>query len=267
MNFSKFFTPDKIIEVSTLVIIFVLSLIVINILVKKIRYILRDKVSYQTLSILNKFIVWGFIIAYVVGVLIYFGVKITGLLAVGGFLSIIIGLATQKVVGNVIAGLFLIIERPIKLGQSVRIDNISGFVEEIRFLSTIIRSFEGEFIRIPNEQVYTSVIINLMENVARRIDYLIDIKYSDNFDKAQEIISNLLDSEPFVLAVPQPEVFAEEFASSSVRVRIRFWSPTEKWYSTKNTLLQQIRNELERNGIQIPFPQMEVKIHNLKELH
>jgi small-conductance mechanosensitive channel len=188
-------------------------------------------------------------------------------LALGGFASIIIGFATQKVVGNSIAGLFLIFERPIKLGQSVRIADVSGFVEEIRFLSTIIRSFEGEFIRIPNEQVFTSIIINLTENVARRVDYIIGIHYSNDFSKAREIILNFLNYQKFVLSAPAPEVFVEKFSSSSVDIHIRFWAPTEKWYETKNNLLPIIRTELENNGINIPYPQMEIKIHNLKDFN
>lgn len=263
MKFLDFFTPERIIEILGILFVFILALFLINLILKRIRFVLRDKVSFQTLTILSKFIVWGFIVTYFFVVLLYFGVKITGVLALGGFLSIIIGLATQKVVGNVIAGLFLIIERPIKLGQSVKVGSISGFVEEIRFLSTIIRSFEGEFVRIPNEQVYTSVIVNLMENVARRIDYLLDIGYSDDYNKSKEIIMNLLNKEPNVLAIPQPEVFVEELAPNSVRIHIRFWCPTEKWYTTKNNLLSDIRKELEMNGIKVPFPQLEVKIRDL----
>jgi small-conductance mechanosensitive channel len=262
MKFWQFITPAKLIEIAVIVVIFLVLLLVINIILRRLRIILRDKYSKNTLSILNKLIIYGFILIYFLSVLSYFGVNLSGFIVAGGFLSIIIGLATQKVLGNMIAGIFLIIERPVKLGQSVTIGDVSGFVEEVRFLSTIIRSFEGQFIRIPNEQVFNSVIINLVENVARRIDYLLEIRYSDDFYKTKEVILNLLADEQFVLSLPQPEVFVEEFASSGVRVRVRFWSPTEKWYDTKTKLLPMIKKSLEENGIQIPFPQLEVKIKN-----
>lgn len=264
MNFFENITTGKIVEILLLVLLFFVLLIIIRLIGKRLRFVLRERVSIQTLSVLNRFIVWTFIVVYFLVVLSYVGVNITGLLAVGGFASIIIGFATQKVVGNFIAGLFLIVERPIKLGQSVRVDNVAGIVEDIRFLSTIVRSFEGEFIRIPNEHIFTSVIINLTENVARRVDYVIGIRYVDDFEKARSVILEFLDNQPFVLASPQPEVFLEELASSSVNVHIRFWSPTEKWYTTKNNLLSMIKTEIEKNGIQIPFPQLEVKIHNLR---
>lgn len=265
MKFFDSLTIGKVIEILLLILLFFVLLVIIRLISKRLRFVLREKVSIQTLSVLNRFIIWTFIIAYFLIVLSYIGVNLTGLLAVGGFASIIIGFATQKVVGNFIAGLFLIIERPIKLGQSVRVDNVSGIIEDIRFLSTIIRSFEGEFIRIPNEHIFTSVIVNLTENVARRVDYIVGIRYADDFEKAKQLILKFLEAQPFVLALPEPEVFVEQLGSSSVNVHIRFWSPTEKWYTTKNNLLSMIKTELEKNGIQIPFPQMEVKIHNLKE--
>ncbi|MGB9770823.1 MAG: mechanosensitive ion channel family protein [Candidatus Kapaibacteriota bacterium] len=267
MKFFDSITTEKVVEILIVLVLFFVLLVIIKLLSKRIRFILRDKVSFQTLSVLNRFIIWIFIILYIFVILSYFGINLTGLLALGGFASIIIGFATQKVVGNSIAGLFLIFERPIKLGQSVRIADVSGFVEEIRFLSTIIRSFEGEFIRIPNEQVFTSIIINLTENVARRVDYIIGIHYSNDFSKAREIILNFLNYQKFVLSAPAPEVFVEKFSSSSVDIHIRFWAPTEKWYETKNNLLPIIRTELENNGINIPYPQMEIKIHNLKDFN
>jgi len=262
MKFWHSITLSKLIEIAVIVFIFFVLFIIIKIIIRRFRIILRDKLSKNTLTILSKLITYGFILLYLLLVLTYFGINLSGLVVAGGFLSIIIGLATQKVLGNMIAGVFLIIERPIKLGQSVTIGDVSGIVEEVRFLSTIIRSLEGQFVRIPNEQVFNAIIINLAENVVRRIDYLVDIRYSDDFFKAKEVILKLLAEEPFVLKIPEPEVFVEEFASSSVRVRIRFWSPTEKWYEVKAKLLPYIRKSLEENGIEIPFPQMEIKVKN-----
>ncbi|MFN3781865.1 MAG: mechanosensitive ion channel family protein, partial [Candidatus Kapaibacteriota bacterium] len=185
MNIANLFTSEKIIELSIIIVIFLVLLVIINLVLKRVKILLSDKISFQTLLIFNRFVLWGFIVLYFILVLTYFGVKLTGVLAVGGLVSIIIGFAAQKVVGNFIAGLFLIFEKPIKMGQSVIINDFSGIVEEIRFLSTIMRTFQGEFVRIPNELVFTSPITNLTENIARRVDYIIGIRYSDDFEKAK----------------------------------------------------------------------------------
>ncbi|MGQ9818333.1 MAG: mechanosensitive ion channel family protein [Candidatus Kapaibacteriales bacterium] len=208
----------------------------------------------------TKIILYLFILGYLIFVLSLLGINLSGLVVAGGLLSIIIGLASQKVLGNVFSGIFLMIERPLKIGQSVKIEDESGFIEEIRFLSTIVRSFQGPLIRIPNERVFNSIITNYQENVARRIDYVIDIRYSDDPTLAITVIREFLGNHKFVLAIPEPEVFVQEFASSSVKIHIRFWCPAEKWYQTQNNLLLQVKEKLQENGIEIPFPQMEVTI-------
>ncbi len=262
MNFPEILSKINFLVIFLLIILFFILLFLINLLSRKLRIILREKVSTQSLNILSKLLVYGFILIYLFIVLSFLGVNLSGLVVAGGFLTIIIGLATQKVLGNAISGLFLMIERPIRIGQSVNINETTGVIEEIRFLSTVIRSFEGPFIRIPNETVFNSIIINFVENVARRIDFLIDIRYSDNVELAIRVTKELLNNESYILALPEPEVFVENLSSSSVQLRIRCWAPTEVWYATKCELLQKIRSNLEHNGIQIPFQQIEVKIHN-----
>lgn len=262
MNFFESIQKINLFQIFLLVFIFFLSIFLIKFFSRKIKILLRDKFSKESLNMFTKIILYIFILAYLIFILSLTGINLSGLVVAGGFLSIIIGLATQKVLGNVFSGIFLMIERPLKIGQAVNIEDVSGFIEEIRFLSIIVRSFEGPFVRIPNERVFNAIITNYQENVARRIDYIFDIRYSDDSNLALEIIRKLLDRHKFVLAIPEPEAFIEEFASSSVKIRIRFWCPVEKWYQTKISLLKQIREKLEENGIFIPYPQVEVTIKN-----
>ncbi len=263
MNFGSFFAKVNWFEVVVLILVFFVLLIIINLFTRKVKYLLREKFSTSSLNIFSKFLLYGFVALYIIVFLSFLGFNLSSLLVAGGFISIIIGFATQKVIGNAISGLFLMIERPIKIGQSVEIAGKIGIIEDIRFLSTIIRSFEGPFIRIPNEMVFNSLITNLVENVARRIDYRIGISYQSDAKKATQIIQEVLDSDPKVLAIPEPEIFVDKIGESSIDFIIRFWTPTNVWYSAKNELLLVIREALEANGIEIPFRQIEVKIHNL----
>lgn len=262
MNLIEIIQKINFFQIFLVVFIFFLCIFLINLFSKKIKILLRDKFSKESLNMFTKINLSLFILGYLIFVMSLTGINLSGLVVAGGFISIIIGLATQKVLGNVFSGIFLMIERPLKIGQSVNIEDVSGFIEDVRFLSTIVRSFEGPFVRIPNERVFSAIITNYQENVARRIDYTIDIRYSDDSTLALAVIGKLLEEHKFVLAIPESEVFVEEFASSSVKIIARFWCPTEKWYQTKITLLQQIREKLEENNIQIPFPQVEVTIKN-----
>lgn len=193
-------------------------------------------------------------------VAIYFGfprieVNLSEIILIGGTASLVIAFASQKLVSNFGSGLFLLIERPVKIGDNVSIGDISGNVDEIRILSTIIRTYEGIYVRIPNEKIFTSDITNYVANSARRFEYVIGISYRDDAGEAIRIISDLLKKHPYILTHPEPSLFVSELADSSVNITINIWAPSATWWSVKTEMLWKIKAALEENGIEIPFPQ------------
>ena len=154
------------------------------------------------------------------------------------------------------------IERPLRVGNAVNIDGTVGLVEDIHILSTTLRTFDGLYIRVPNQKAFTANIINFAANVARRIDYTVGIRYSDDAEKAIEIIKNLIKGYPLALVNPEPLVFVDNLGESSVEVAVRFWAPTTEWLSVKTGLLWKIKKALEAEGIEIPFPQRVVWFAN-----
>lgn len=121
------------------------------------------------------------------------GVNPAGLLAAGGIAGIVIGFASQSIVSNLISSVFLIIERPINIGDQVAIGESTGFVEDISIISTTIRKYDGLYVRVPNEKVFTTSITNYVAHVVRRVEYVVGIRYSDDADKAIRIIKNVID--------------------------------------------------------------------------
>ncbi len=256
--YNNFTVADLLLSIIT----FVTAVIVAKIITVNLKRSLKEKMAKEHLEIISKVIYYGIIIIAVVSVLHKFGITMTGLLVAGGFLGIAIGFAAKSVIGNLISGIFLMIERPIKIGDQVNIDNYSGFVEDIHVLSTIIRTYDGLYVRIPNETVFTSAITNYVAHVARRFEYVIGIRYSDDAEKATKIISEILDSHPFVLKNPAPQIFVESLGDNSVNIVVKIWSPIQVWYGVKTELLWKIKKELEENGIEIPFPQRVVWFAN-----
>ncbi|HIE32398.1 MAG TPA: mechanosensitive ion channel family protein, partial [Methanosarcinales archaeon] len=191
----------------------------------------------------------------VLSVLPSLGLQPSGLLVAGGIAGIVIGFASQSIVSNLISGLFLMAERPIKIGDNVIIDGISGIVEDIHTVSTIIRTYDGLYVRIPNEKVFTNNIINYVANVARRFEYVVGIRYSDDADQAIWIIKDLIKEQPFALKRPSSQVFVDNLGDNSVNILVRIWAPTTDWYDLKMKLLWMIKKTLEENGIEIAFPQ------------
>lgn len=247
-------------DVTVYDILFVLVVMTVATAIAKIvtvnlRRALIDRMKRDQLELLLKLFYFGIIILAFIAILPVLGLELSGLLVAGGIAGIVIGFASQSVVANLISGIFLISERPIKIGDQLNIDGVAGFVEDINILSTIIRTYDGLYVRIPNEKVFTSNITNYTAHAARRFEYVVGIRYSDDAEKAIEIIKRVIDEHPFALKNPEPQVFVDNLGDSSVNIIVRIWGPSTEWYGVKTELLWKIKTELEKNGIEIPFPQ------------
>ncbi len=225
---------------------------------------LRDKFDKDRLGILLKGSYYGIIALAVILSLPILGIDTSGFLVAGGITGIVIGFASQNIVGNLVSGLFIMAERPIRIGSQVEIDQITGFVEDIGIMSTILRNFDGLYVRIPNEKVFTNNIINRGINVARRVERTIGIRYSDDTSKAIDIIYGVIEDHPYILKKPNSDVYVDEIKDGSVNIMMRVWTPSELWYTTKRELLLVVKNALEREGIQVSIPHRVIKYINDK---
>ncbi len=216
---------------------------------------LADRIPKNELNVMLRVINFAVVSVFVLTALPFVGVNPTGLIAAGGFAGLVVGFASRSVVANLVSGIFLMIERPIRIGDQVAIGDVAGFVEDVQILSTIIRTYDGLFVRIPNERVFTSNITNLTANPVRRFEYVVGISYSDDAERAVEVIRRVVEEHPFALKEPEPQIFVDELGESSVNIVVRVWSPSAVWYEVKTELLWKIKVELEKAGIEIPFPQ------------
>ncbi len=249
-------------DVLVVIAIMAVATLIARLAVRTIRRFFSDKIRRDQLEIITKIVYFTILTTAFLSVLPILGLNLSGLLVAGGIAGIVIGFASQSVVSNLISGLFLISERPIKIGDQVNIDGVTGFVEDIHIISTIIRTYDGIYVRIPNEKVFTSNIINYVANRVRRFEYVIGIRYSDDAERAVEIIKEIIESDPFALVSPEPVVFVDELGDNSVNIVVRVWAPSSVWYDVKMRLLWKIKRALEENGIEIPFPQRVVWFAN-----
>ena len=231
------------------------SLIAARVITLYLKRSFKDKIERDHLEVIVKIVRYGILAVAVIWVFTLLGLNLSGLLVAGGIAGIVIGFASQSIVGNLISGIFLMIERPLKIGEEVSIGDTAGYVEEINIISTNIRKYNGLYVRIPNQEVFTSSITNLVAHVARRFEYVVGIRYSDDADHAIEIIKYLLADEPFILIEPEPSIFVDELGDNAVNIMVRPWAPVTEWWSMKMKLLWKIKTTLEDQGIEIAFPQ------------
>lgn len=186
------------------------------------------------------------------------GVDLSGLLVAGGIFGIVIGFATQSVVSNLISGVFLMIEKPAKQGDSIELPilSISGTLLDIGTFSVRIRRFDGTIIRVPNESIFTSTIRSLSSTPVRRSEAIVGIAYKEDINGAISVIEKeIRESMPFVLLVPKPEFRIIKLDDSSVNIEILVWHPREDWSEVAPILLKVAKKALDDAGIEIPFPQ------------
>ncbi len=236
-------------------LIFISALVASKIFTIQLRRGFKEKMSKEHLELLTKMITYGIIILAVLWAMPTIGIEPSGLMVAGGIVALAIGFASQSIIGNLISGIFLMGERPVKIGDQIEIGENRGFVEDIQIISTSIRTLDGLYVRIPNEAVFTSSIINYSSNQVRRLDLEIGIRYSDNADLAVEVIQRVINEHPMTLVNPPSYVFVDDLGDNSVDIVARIWTPTSEWYSVQRELLWKIKVAVEAEGIQIPFPQ------------
>ena len=186
------------------------------------------------------------------------GFDFSGLLVAGGIFAVVIGFATQSVVSNLISGIFLVIEKPAKQGDTIQIPDmgVTGTLLDIGTFSSRIRKFDGTVIRIPNEKFFTSNIRSLTVSFVRRAEVTVGIAYNaDIGDAISAIADEIALAMPFVLRVPAPEFRVEELGDSSVNIMVLVWHPRDDWSQVQPVLLTVIKRALDQSGIEIPFPQ------------
>ena len=241
--------------------------ILVSYVIRKIVYRVTLRVMPANIAFnIARVIYYVLVILFTISGLSILGINLSGLLVAGGFLGVILGFALQSITANLVSGLFLYWERPLKPGDIVKIDEYYGVVLDISVISTKIKSFDGLLIRIPNEKVFTSVIQNIGASTIRRLDFRVGIAYREDAEKAIQVIRKILDKHPFILAIPEPEVFVEELGDSSVNILVRVWVPVTEWYEVKKQVLWEIKKAITEAGIEIPFPQHDIWFRNRVEV-
>jgi small-conductance mechanosensitive channel len=184
------------------------------------------------------------------------GVDIGALIAALGLTSLAIGLALKDTIENAITGVLLLIQRPFKVGDVIKVSDVTGTVADVAIRTTNIKTFDGLHVLIPNRHVYNEVITNWTYYPTRRVTMTVGVAYETDLAHAYRILSEAVAAAPGVLAEPAPQVSFEGFDESSIRMVFRFWIEwqTTNAVSLQTQLTQVILDVARREGISLPVP-------------
>ena len=166
--------------------------------------------------------------------------------------------AIQAPLSNYAAGLSIIFTRPFVVGNTITVKGYNGVVEEVKLPCTILSTGDGEIITIPNKDIVGEVIVNSMKN--KVVESAVGISYSDDPEKAIQIIGDTLKRFSKILSNPSPQIGIQAFGDSSVNITVRFWAPTKEYLQTLHDVNLAIYKALKEASISIPFPQRELHI-------
>lgn len=187
------------------------------------------------------------------------GVDITAVLGAAGVAGIAIGFAAQTSLANLISGLFLILERPFTIGDWIEVDGATGAVHSIEFLSTYIRSPDNRIIRIPNEMLAKSKLINLTRYPIRRIDLEISIACHENVDRVIKVLRKAIMDNPMCFNEPAPVVVLKNFSHNALEFMVGVWADRKELAATRTSILKDIKQCLDREGIELPYQRVAFK--------
>lgn len=197
-----------------------------------------------------------------IAVLNRFGVETTSVIALLGAAGLAIGLALQGTLSNVAAGVMLLVFRPFKIGDAVRMDGNVYIIDALGFFVCRAHLPDGPMAFVPNSRIWGQTIINLSvtDRDIRRIDEVYGIDYGDDIGAALAILQGIAEAEPRVLGDPAPMIKVDSLGESSVNLLFRVWTARTDWLATKQDLLHRCKEGLEAGGMTIPFPQRQLHL-------
>jgi len=251
---------------------FIIVIVVTSLLVRFLKTLLKEELYPRitlprgvpgAISMMVGYIIvaYGFFIALGAA-----GVDLGQFGLVAGALGVGIGFGLQGIVANFIAGIVLAFERPIQVGDTIQIGTMMGEVTQIGVRACTIRAYDGSEVIVPNSTLITNDVTNwTLSNRKRRWDINVGVAYGTDPNKVLAIISNVANEHPEVQKIPAPWALFDGFGDSSLNFRIRIWTSVDNAMTTKSEVTVRIYEALQKEGIEIPFPQRDIYIKSLPQ--
>ncbi|MHC5114124.1 MAG: mechanosensitive ion channel family protein [Planctomycetota bacterium] len=227
------------------------------------RTLTRAKLELTLSKFAGKMAKWAILLFVVLACLQMFGVSVTAFAAVLAAAGFAVGLAFQGTLSNFSAGVMLLVFRPFKVGDVVSVAGVTGKVNEIDLFVTTVDTADNRRIILPNGSVFGATIENISHHETRRVDVSVGTDYAADLDQTRQVLLDAAGAIDNVLADPEPAVVLSGLGGSSVDWSVRVWVAAGDYWPVKDALTREVKYALDRAGIGIPFPQMDVHVSKL----
>ena len=224
------------------------------------RILERHEVEITIRKFLRKVMI---LMAYVVLAMVMMemvGIAATSVAAALASCGVAIGLALQGSLSNFAGGILILLLKPFVVGDYVVACDVEGVVKEIGLVYTKLTTTDNREVLIPNGSLANGTMINVSANPTRRVDILVGIGYTSDLKLAQKILRDLGENDEARLAEKDVQVFVSALGASSVDLGLRLWVDSANYWSCKWRLTEQIKEEFDKAGVEIPFNQLDVHV-------
>ena len=249
------------------VVLAILTLVVGFWLVGQLTGLVRKSLSKRNVDpsvtpFLTSMVSVGLKVMILLSVANMFGIATTSFIAVFSALAFAVGLALQGSLGNFASGVLILVFRPYRVGDLVEIGGgNTGTVKEIQVFNTVLATLDNQRLIVPNGTVTSNVIRNISGQGTIGVELTFGIGYDDNIDQARQVIMQVIEQCPYVLKDPAPGVVVAELADSSVNLATRPFVNSSDYWAAFFYLQEHVKKEFDKAGIGIPFPQLDVHMH------
>jgi small-conductance mechanosensitive channel len=233
----------------TIVLTVLFIFVVFNLLKIIVLKITKGKINEHRALMLRKGIQYA---AWVIAVLFVFkslGIDSSAILGAAGIAGVAIGFAAQTSMSNLISGLFLLSEKPCEVGDVITVDTATGVVLSIDLLSVKLRTFDNLFIRIPNETIIRTNLINNTRFPIRRLEVAFNMPYRETVDRVRTLLFALAEQNQFCLKNPAPFFAITGLDTNGVNISLYLWFDKSKLMDLRNTFLESMLAAFKENGI------------------
>jgi small conductance mechanosensitive channel len=249
----------KLITAGVIALICLFLLTIIKRVVSKIGDV-NVKVDKTILSLIRVVSKYALIVIAIIMILGVFGVNTTGLVAVLGAAGVAVGLALKDTLGNIAAGIMLVLLRSYRKGDFIEFGSFMGTVKDFDLFTTTLETPDGVFISAPNSSIWASPLKNYSKNSRRRMDFTVGISYNDSIDTAFKTLQAIVDAEQRFLKEPAPQIVVQSISEKAVNLTLRAWAESGVYWDAYWFQMKNIKEKITAAGLSMPFPQLDVHI-------
>ena len=220
----------------------------------------RGKLDSLVVSFIGSLVEVLVLVVAIISAIAQIGINITSLIAALGAAGLTASFALQGSLSNLVSGIQIIFTKPFRMGDYLSFGNYEGTVKRIEILYTVLSTLDNKEVIVPNSQVTGGVVVNFSRNGTRRLDLNYGISYTADIEKAKAVLHEVVEQESRILKIPAPLIAVGEWKESSVTLAAKVWCHHKDYWDLYFAMQEAVKLAFDREGITIPFPQMDVHL-------